>query len=325
VLLDQLQQLAFGVAVAVVGTLVLFSDFRPGLLVGEEPDEREDGVAFRFHRLRERNGGRFDRINFFFERFSFVKYANRVAIAFGHFLPVQARHRRHAVEDVRFGNGEKWGPFVAVRAVEAPGEVAGDFEVLLLVAPDGYAQARLGGGVVSEDVGRLQDRVVEQARVGRESLIDFLLVRDPFFETAGGQKREKDPRQLRDLRHVRLHEERGLVGVEAQREVVERHVQRVTAQRLGVLHGRQRMVVDDEVERFVGLLLELDVLADGAEVVAQVQLPGRLNAAGDDGLRVGARGFGRGSSRVGGGRHRRWFAIAWVVGRRSFSVCRGQQ
>jgi hypothetical protein len=42
-------------------------------------------------------------------------------------------------------------------------------------------------------------------------------------------------------------------------------------------------------------------------------------------LRVGARGFGRGSSRVGGGRHRRWFAIAWVVDRRSFSVCRGQQ
>ena len=48
----------------------------------------------------------------------------------------------------------------------------------------------------------------------------------------------------------------------------------------GVLGGRQGVVVGDEVEALT-LVLQGDVLLDGAEVVAQMQLAGRLHAAED--------------------------------------------
>ena len=56
-----------------------------------------------------------------------------------------------------FGDGES----VAEAAIEALGEVAGEFEVLELVFADGDE-----GGVVEENVGRHEDGVVEDANVG---------------------------------------------------------------------------------------------------------------------------------------------------------------
>ena len=49
---------------------------------------------------------------------------------------------------------------------------------------------------------------------------------------------------------------------------------------VGVLDGGQGVVVGDEVEA-LALVLQGDVLLDGAEVIAQVQLAGRLDAAED--------------------------------------------
>ena len=56
----------------------------------------------------------------------------------------------------------------------------------------------------------------------------------------------------------------------------------------GVLDGRQGVVVGDEVEA-LALVLQGDVLLDGPEVVAQVQLAGRLHAA-EDAARAGGSG-----------------------------------
>ena len=54
---------------------------------------------------------------------------------------------------------------------------------------------------------------------------------------------------------------------------------------LGLLQRRQGVVVGDEVEA-VALVLQVDVLLDRAEVVAEVQLAGRLHAAEDARARI---------------------------------------
>ena len=122
----------------------------------------------------------------------------------------------------------------------------------------------------------------------------------PFEQAHAGDGRE-DPGQLGHLRHVRLAVEGGLVRVEAEGEVVEGHVADVVAEnfcsgaslalqllrRLRVgpdcfAERGQGVVVGDEVEA-LPLVLQGDVLLDGPEVVAQVQLAGRLDA-GEDSL-----------------------------------------
>ena len=58
-------------------------------------------------------------------------------------------------------------------------------------------------------------------------------------------------------------------------------ISRVCApERIGVVEARQGVVVDDAIDRLV-LDLERDVVADRAEVVAEVDDPGRLDAAED--------------------------------------------
>src|SRR5262249_1376352 len=79
---------------------------------------------------------------------------------------------------------------------------------------------------------------------------------------------------------VGLAEEGGLVRVEPQGQVVEGRIVRVLAKDFWVLNGGQGVVVGDEVEA-LRLVLQSDVLLDGAEVVADVQLARRLDAAQD--------------------------------------------
>ena len=76
------------------------------------------------------------------------------------------------------------------------------------------------------------------------------------------------------------------IALQDQGEVVQRDVLRPLPQRGRILDGRQGVVVGDEVEA-VGLVLQGDVLADGAEVVTQVQLARRLDAA-EDALAAGS-------------------------------------
>ena len=85
-----------------------------------------------------------------------------------------------------------------------------------------------------------------------------------------------------------MAEEGGLVRIEAESEVVQRDVVDVGGELfaaepgigLKVADGGQGMIIGDEVVRF-GFVLKLDVLLDGAEVVAQVQLSRGLHAAED--------------------------------------------
>jgi endonuclease III len=67
-----------------------------------------------------------------------------------------------------------------------------------------------------------------------------------------------------------LHEERAPVRVEPRREQLRDGQPGVGGQLLRVLRNRDRVQVDDHVERVVGLL-EGHPLTDGAEVVAEVE------------------------------------------------------
>ena len=72
----------------------------------------------------------------------------------------------------------------------------------------------------------------------------------------------------------------GLLGVEAQREHRDDHVEGVGAELLGVADAGQRVVVGDEVVGVV-LALEVDELPQCAEVVADVQGTRRLDSRQD--------------------------------------------
>ncbi len=72
---------------------------------------------------------------------------------------------------------------------------------------------------------------------------------------------------------------RAALGIEAGGEVVEDHLKRVLLHhaRVGVVGG-QRVPVGDEEEAVV-LVLQVDPVAQGADVVAEVQLAGGSHAA----------------------------------------------
>lgn len=187
---------------------------------------------------------------------------------------------RRLLEDVRGRHGEG----VAVGLVEAVREVAGQLQVLALVLADGDLV-----GLVQQDVGDHQHRVGEQADGGAVvALLGGLVLelRHPGGLAEAGDAVHQ-PAELGVLGDVALHEQGAAVRVEAGREELGGGDAGVLAQLLRVLRDRDRVQVDDHVERVVGVL-HVDPLADGAEVVAEVERAGgRLDTGEHTGTFVG--------------------------------------
>ena len=181
--------------------------------------------------------------------------------------------------------------------IEAAGQVAGDLDVLYLVLAHGHDV-----GVVDEDVGRHEDGIGKQSGVGPNAPGLLVLVGDAALQEAHRCAAEQYPSELAHFRHVGLEKERGPVGIEAQGQQVEGRIADVTPQLLGIADRGQGMQVGDEVEGGIGPVLEVDVLADGAEVVAPVEPPGGLDA----GKYAWHREWG-----VGGGRSNSFLRSAW--------------
>ena len=114
--------------------------------------------------------------------------------------------------------------------------------------------------------------------VGRQPFGHLVFVGVAAFEQAHRRAGQQQPAQLADLGHVGLHEQRRLVRIEPEGQQVERRVERVLPQLGRIAHRGQRVQVGDEVVRLL-VVLQVDVLADGAEVVAPVESAGGLNAA----------------------------------------------
>ncbi len=67
------------------------------------------------------------------------------------------------------------------------------------------------------------------------------------------------------------------LGIQAQGQQIDRRVERQLREQLRVAHRGQRVQIGDEVIGFV-FALQIDVLPDGAEIVAPVKSARRLNA-----------------------------------------------
>jgi hypothetical protein len=154
--------------------------------------------------------------------------------------------------------------------------VSREFEVLLLVLAH-----RDPVGAVEDDVRGLQHRVGEQPGVHVVGLV-LALVLELRHTVQVAQRRQarEHPGELGVLRHVGLHEHRGALRIHARREHSDRHFADGAPQRVGIRTLRQRVEVHDAEERLV-LLLQPDPVDQGAEVVADVQVSGRLDAGHD--------------------------------------------
>ncbi|MDH6549194.1 hypothetical protein M2162_003291 [Streptomyces sp. SAI-041] len=170
---------------------------------------------------------------------------------------------RRLLEDVRLRDREG----LAEAAVEARGEVAGQLDVLALV----LAHRDLVG-LVEQDVRDLEDRVREQADARAVGALAGGLVLELGHagRLAEAGEAVHDPGELGVLGDVALDEEGAALRVESRGEELGGGQTGVGRELLRVLRNRDRVQVDDHVERVVRLL-QGHPLADGAEVVAEVE------------------------------------------------------
>ncbi len=163
--------------------------------------------------------------------------------------------------------------------VEADRDVARELEVLALVVAHGDAI-----GVVSEDVGRHQHRVVEQADAHRLLTGRLVLELRHAAKLPECRHAVQDPGELGVLEHVTLDEEHALLGVEARGQQEHHRAPGPLGELVGVVGQRHRVEVDDAVERFVGcrgLVLGRHPVAHRTEIVPEMLLARGLDSRKD--------------------------------------------
>ena len=160
--------------------------------------------------------------------------------------------------------------------VEAPRDVAHQLQVLALVLADGHLVRAVG-----EHVGGLQHGIEEHPRAHQLALGVRLVAElvHPLQAAELGE-RAQQPAQLGVLVHVALAEEDAALGVEARGEQQRGEVVHAAPQLRRLIRDGGGVQVDDAEQRLAALL-PLDVLADRADVVAEVLGAGGLDAGED--------------------------------------------
>ena len=163
--------------------------------------------------------------------------------------------------------------------------------MLLLILAD-----RHFGGLVEQDVGGLEHGIGVEADRGALLVLARLLLElgHPVQPAEAGDAVE-DPGQIGVGAHRRLREDDRPGRIEARSQIGGRDLARLGRQLLRLLPDGDGVHVGDEDEDGRALILKLDEPLQGAEVVAQVQGAGGLDA-GQDAARagVGRGGGGRG-------------------------------
>ena len=125
-------------------------------------------------------------------------------------------------------------------------------------------------GAVGEHVGRLEHRVEEQPGRDELALLRGLVAELVHaVQLAERGDRAQQPAQLGVLLHVALAEQHAALGVQAGGDEDRGGVVDALAQLARVVGDRDRVQVDDAVDRGVAAVLALDVLPDGPDVVAR--------------------------------------------------------
>src|SRR5262249_34534237 len=88
----------------------------------------------------------------------------------------------------------------------------------------------------------------------------------------------QQPRKFRVLGHIRLHKHCRNLRIDPDSKVDARKFACLVTENSGVLWDRNRVQIDDAEEAFV-LVLERDPVAQGAKVIAEMNVAGGLRAA----------------------------------------------
>ena len=157
--------------------------------------------------------------------------------------------------------------------VELLRDVARELEVLLLVLADRHM-----GGAIDQNVGGHQGRIgVEPDRGVLAVLAGLLLELGHAVEPAEPRDAVEDPGELGVLGDLALVEDDVLLRIDAAGDEGGGHLADRLRQLGRVLPDRDGVQVDDAIDAVVGLL-QLDELHDRAEIVAEMQVAGRLHA-----------------------------------------------
>ena len=135
-------------------------------------------------------------------------------------------------------------------------------------------------GAVKQNVRGLQHWVVQYPGVNALLPLRLFLELGLALELSERRNGVEKPGQLGMFRNLRLHEQRGRARIDSRREQADRHLAPALAQLHGVVPGRDRVIVDDADDR-VEFVLQLRPVFHRAEIVADVQLPGRLYSTED--------------------------------------------
>src|SRR5438876_3125162 len=239
---------------------------REALVNGE--DVADVGVARVLPRDARRIGGR--GFELFPDGLRRVEQRDRVPEALRHLgLAVEPEDTlRRREQGLRLGEREP----VREPGVPAARDLAHQLEVLQLVLAH-----RHEGCLVQQHIGRLEHGIVQESR--RHALLALRLVLELRLTLELAQWRDgiQDPVELRVLGDVRLHEDDGPRRIDAGGEQPDRHVDRPLGQGRRIVGLRDGVLVND-AEQAVVLVLQLDPVLHGAEVIADVQLARRLDA-----------------------------------------------
>ncbi len=276
------RHLLFQIAVAHAGEArfhFVVARARKSLVDGEQVQHARPG-GFEIHRGVRIGGGAHDRLANSVRR---VQQRHRVVGAGGrlaHLLRriVQPHHPRADRRKAGARNHEG----VAVQRVEALRDVARQFQVLGLV----FAH-RNDARLIEQDIGGHQHGILQQPIAHRFLPGGLGFVLRHAFQPPHRRYAGQHPRQFGMGRHRRLHHDGADLGVDARRQVERGYLLDFGPQLRGLLEERDRMKIDDAEDALV-IVLDAHPVLEGAQVVADMEISGRLHAGKD------ARFHGRG-------------------------------
>ena len=209
-------------------------------------------------------------------------------VGFRHLLGAvaQAHDPRGSAFDHRLDHREE---VHAVVVVELDRDVAGQFQVLLLVLAHRHMR-----GLVGQDVGGHQRRIGEQAQRAVLGVLAGGLVLELGHAAHPAHARDavEDPGKFDMRGHLALVEQDRARRVDAGGDEACRRLARLLAQLRRVLPDGDRVHVDEAVDRLDPLVLLFDEALERAEIVAQRQ-PARGLDAREDARRKGLRRLDR--------------------------------
>ena len=196
-------------------------------------------------------------------------------VRLGHLLRAvaQAHDARRRAVDQGLDDGKDLGAEIVVELLR---DVARQLQMLLLVVAHGHV-----GCLVEENVGRHQIGIdVEPDRGVLAVLARLFLELGHAVEPAQARHAVEDPGQLRMGRNLALVENDGTLGIDARGQERRRHLARLRLQLLGILPRGDGVQIDDAVDALI-VGLQADEVADGAEIVSEMEIARRLNAGKD--------------------------------------------